>query len=165
MYAELVGYGMSGDGHHVSAPPEDGAGARRAMMRALAEGAELGPVRLGYVNAHATSTPLGDRAELTALGSLLPLDGGPTVRVSSTKARGRAAATPQAQTGHLLGAAGAVESIFTVLALYKASTVCVSHRRVCCLPTATSSTPISRHTRASSSSAARPRHTRTSSSL
>ena len=109
--AEVVGFGMSADAFHVTAPREDGEGARAAMGRALAAAGrgcwgggrgEGTRALVGYVNAHATSTPAGDTAERRAIGLELP-----GVAVSSTKGA----------TGHLLGAAGAVEAAFTVHAL------------------------------------------------
>ncbi len=105
IYAELTGYGISGDAYHMSAPEPEGAGALRAMKTALGH-AKIRPDQLGYVNAHATSTPVGDPMELKALRRLLG-DAVSQVSVSSTKS----------SIGHLLGAAGAVEAIFSVLAL------------------------------------------------
>jgi 3-oxoacyl-[acyl-carrier-protein] synthase II len=103
--AELVGYGMSADAHHPSAPPDDGDGVARVMAAAL-EDARLTPGDVQYLNAHATSTPLGDRAEAVAIERVF---GGATasLAVSSTKS----------MTGHLLGGAGALEAGLTVLAL------------------------------------------------
>ena len=106
IYAELKGYGMSGDAHHITSPPEGGEGASRCMNAAIAD-AGLDPSDVDYVNAHGTSTPLGDRAELQAVRATLGEHVG-RVMVSSTKS----------MTGHLLGAAGGVEAIFSVLALH-----------------------------------------------
>jgi 3-oxoacyl-[acyl-carrier-protein] synthase II len=105
IYAELTGFGMSGDAHHMTAPPEDGAGAASAMTNALND-AKLNADQVGYINAHGTSTKVGDLAECLAIKSVMKQHAD-SVMVSSTKSA----------IGHLLGAAGSVESIFSILAL------------------------------------------------
>lgn len=105
IYAEIVGFGMSSDAYHMTSPPEDGAGAALAMENALRD-AGVSAAQIGYINAHGTSTAAGDKAEAQAVKSVFGADAH-KVMVSSTKS----------MTGHLLGAAGAVESIFTLLAL------------------------------------------------
>ena len=102
--AELIGYGTSGDAYHMTSPPDDGNGGRRAMQLAIRQ-AGIDPALIGHVNAHATSTPAGDASELAALKAIFGTGSGPAV--SATKS----------STGHLLGAAGGVEAIFTILAL------------------------------------------------
>ena len=104
IYAELVGYGMSGDAYHITAPSEDGDGGYRAMKSAL-EMAEISPDKVDYINAHGTSTIKGDEIELNAISRLFSHN----IFVSSTKS----------SIGHLLGAAGSVESIFSIMSLQK----------------------------------------------
>ena len=106
MYAEIVGYGMTADAYHITAPPEDGHGAVRCMRRAL-EDAALAPDAIEYVNAHATST-MADRIETSAVKQVFG-DHARRLAVSSTKS----------MTGHLLGAAGGVEAVFSVLAIHR----------------------------------------------
>jgi len=105
IYAELVGFGMSSDAYHMTSPAPDGQGAMAAMLNTLHD-ANIDKTKVGYINAHATSTPLGDELELRAIR-----------RVFGEHTKNLAISSTKSMTGHLLGAAGAVEAIFTILAL------------------------------------------------
>jgi 3-oxoacyl-[acyl-carrier-protein] synthase II len=106
IYAEIAGYGLSSDAYHIAAPPEDGAGGVRAMRMALAD-AGFNPEDVDYINAHGTSTPLNDRCETKAIKSVFG-EHAPSLAISSTKS----------MTGHMLGAAGGIESVFTALSIF-----------------------------------------------
>lgn len=106
IYAELIGFGMSGDAYHMTLPPEDGRGAAASMENAMRDAGIAGD-EVDYINAHGTSTPAGDKAESRAVERALGDAAAKRVKVSSTKS----------MTGHLLGAAGAIEAIFSVLAI------------------------------------------------
>ena len=103
IYAEIIGFGTSSDAYHITAPPDDGRGAALSMKNALND-AEINPDDVDYINAHGTSTPLGDLAEATAISNVFS---NKTPAISSTKS----------MTGHTLGAAGAIESIFSILSI------------------------------------------------
>jgi len=106
IYAEVIGYGMTGDAHHMTAPDPEGDGAARAMAGALAD-AKIAPSDVGYINAHGTSTPYNDKFETIAIK-----------RVFGEHARKVAVSSTKSMTGHLLGAAGGIEAIASVLALH-----------------------------------------------
>jgi 3-oxoacyl-[acyl-carrier-protein] synthase II len=105
IYAELIGSGMSGDAYHMTLPPKDGDGARRCMLNALND-AQINPEQVNYINAHGTSTPAGDKVETLAIKKAFG-DYAKNLAISSTKS----------MTGHLLGAAGGLEAIFSILSI------------------------------------------------
>jgi len=106
--AELIGYGTTSDAYHMTAGPEDGSGASRAMQLAIRQ-AGIAPTEIQHLNAHSTSTPVGDRGEIAAIKTVF---GG-----SRSSGGGIAVTSTKSATGHLLGAAGGIEAIFTILAL------------------------------------------------
>jgi 3-oxoacyl-[acyl-carrier-protein] synthase II len=106
IYAELIGFGMSGDAYHMTSPPENGEGAARCMRNAL-RNAGINPDQVQYVNAHGTSTPLGDRAETMAVKAAF-----------GEYARKLAVSSTKSMTGHLLGAAGGIEAVYTALSIH-----------------------------------------------
>ena len=106
IYAELVGFGITGDAHHIAAPDPEGTGAGKAMEIAMTSGA-VNPTDVGYINAHGTSTPLGDAAEVAAVK-----------RVFGDHSRDLAMSSSKSMTGHALGAAGGIESVATIMALH-----------------------------------------------
>lgn len=105
IYAEIIGYGTSSDAYHITSPTLDGEGAAKSMANAIKDG-EIDVEKVGYINAHGTSTPLNDKIETTAIKTVFK-DHAKNLKISSTKS----------MTGHLLGASGGIESIFTILAL------------------------------------------------
>ena len=105
IYAEIIGFGMGGDAFHITSPAEDGAGAANCMLNALKD-AEINPESIDYINAHGTSTPAGDLAETTAIHSIF-----------GTAANNLAVSSTKSMIGHLLGAAGAVEAVFSILSI------------------------------------------------
>jgi len=106
--AEIVGYGTSADAYHLTSGPEDGDGAKRAMEIAIKQ-AGIKPEQIQHLNAHATSTPVGDKGELAAIKRVFKLENGEEGKIAVTSTK--------SATGHLLGAAGGIETIFTALAL------------------------------------------------